>query len=156
MIIWGSRVRYKNLDQGSFFCPKCHDQRQYVRKQAARYFTLYFIPIFPIQQLGELVECQTCHVAFEPGVLLLRGGPPKPEASAASLAGKLNSVPDQLRGGQPLEYVVRELTAAGIDLDMARTTVNSAAGKPLRHCQHCGLTYAATVSQCSSCGRSPV
>jgi len=153
MIIWGSRNRTKDIGQGNFYCPRCRDQRAYIHKQVTRYFTLYFIPLFPVQQLGEMVECQTCKVAFDTTVLLMRGGKAKAEASGADVAAILNAVPDRLRGGEPLEYVTRDLTAAGIELDMARNTVNSAAGKPLRSCSHCGLTYAASISQCSSCGR---
>lgn len=155
MIIWGSRVRTKTIGQGNFYCPKCREQRAYLHKQAARYFTLYFIPLFPTQQLGEMIECQTCKVAFETGVLLLRGGEKgKPELNQVDLAKLLNRVPERLRGGDPLEIITRDLTSAGIELDIARQTVNSAATKPLRSCKNCGLTYAGTISTCQSCGRA--
>lgn len=152
MIIWGSRIRHKDMGQGEFYCPKCAMQRPYRLRRAARYFTLYFIPIFPMQQLGEFVECQVCHTAFEPGVLQMRAGAPR-ESAKSDLAALMNSLPDKLRGGQPLEYVTRDLTAAGVDIGVARGAVSAAAGAPLRRCANCGLTYVSTISQCSSCGR---
>ena len=153
MIIWGSRVRYKDIGQGEFYCPKCQARRAYRLRQAARYFTLYFIPIFQTQQLGEVVECQTCKVTFQPAVLQLREGTPR-AAKSTDLAKLMNAIPDRLRGGEPLEYVTRDLTAAGIDLTVARGAVNAAAGTPLRKCAQCSLTYVSGISQCKSCGRA--
>jgi hypothetical protein len=66
----------------------------------------------------------------------------------------MRDIPARVRGGDPLEYVVRDLTGAGIDLDVARGAVNGAAGSPIRKCGPCGLTYGSMISQCKSCGRS--
>ncbi len=156
MIIWGSRVRYKDIGQGDFYCPRCRDKRPYKLKQAARYFTLYFIPLFPTQQLGEVVECQTCKTAFESSVLQLRAGPSARETRKGDAASLMNAIPDRLRGGDPLEYIVRDLTGAGVDLDVARAAVSGAAGSPIRRCSACSLSYVSTISQCKSCGRSLV
>lgn len=155
MIIWGSRVRYKDIGQGEFYCPRCRDKRPYKHKQAARYFTLYFIPLFATQQLGEVVECQVCKTAFETSVLQLRGGPPR-ETKKNDVASLMNAIPDRLRGGDPLEYIVRDLTGAGLDLNIARGAVNGAAGSPIRKCSACSLSYVSTISQCKACGRSLV
>jgi zinc-ribbon family len=155
MIIWGSRVRYKDLGEGEFFCPRCQDKRPYKHKKATRYFTLYFIPLIPMGQLGELVECQICKTAYETSVLQLRAGPPR-DTKTSDAAALMKAIASRVRGGDPLEYVVRDLTAAGIDLDVARGAVNGAARSPIRKCSTCGLTYGSTISQCQSCGRSLV
>ena len=69
MIIWGSKGRQKELAEGTFYCPKCNDNRPYKKKRATRYFTLYFIPLFETKNLGEFVECQVCKTNFDPKVL---------------------------------------------------------------------------------------
>jgi hypothetical protein len=69
MIIFGTRGRIKEVGSGEFICPSCRANRQYKRKQAGRYFTLYFIPIFKVKDLGEFVECQTCGGTFKTAVL---------------------------------------------------------------------------------------
>ena len=154
MIIWGTRVRYKDLGEGEFFCPRCQMKRPYKHKKATRYFTLYFIPLIPMGQLGELVECQACKTAYETSVLQLRPGPQPSGAKTNDASALMKNIPARVRGGDPLEYIVRDLTAAGLDLDVARGAVGGAAGSPIRKCSSCGLTYGSMISQCKSCGRA--
>lgn len=71
MIIWGTKGRIKDIGSGQFLCPKCQAIRMYKHKQAGRYFTLYFIPLFKIKDLGEFIECQTCGGTFKTAVLQL-------------------------------------------------------------------------------------
>lgn len=66
MIIYGHKSREVEVASGQFHCPKCDDQRPYIHKQVAQYFTLFFIPLFKIKTLGEYVECQVCRRAFKP------------------------------------------------------------------------------------------
>ena len=37
--------------------------------RVARYFTLFFIPLFRLKTLGEYIECQACRTAFDLKVL---------------------------------------------------------------------------------------
>ena len=71
MIIWGSKTRFSKTDEGVFYCPSEQGDRPYERKTAKQWFTLYFIPVFPMSDRGEVVECQTCKNQFNPGVLEL-------------------------------------------------------------------------------------
>jgi len=64
IVILGIRDRQVELSSGQFYCPKCDTTRQYKHKRAARYFTLFFIPLFQIETLGEFVECQSCRQTF--------------------------------------------------------------------------------------------
>jgi hypothetical protein len=146
MIIFGARPRMKTIGKGSFYCPKCQAICQYELKQGKNYFTLYFVPIFPIGDLGEFVECQTCHLTFQSEVLKLKAPPPK-----LDLATMLNSVKSNLEGGSPVEYVLRDLVSAGLDRDITLQTVKSAVGEKRRDCPTCGLSYAANVVECSEC-----
>jgi uncharacterized tellurite resistance protein B-like protein len=69
LIIWGSRGVTSTLKSGQFHCPKCQGKRLYEHKRVRRFFTLYFIPLFPIKDLGEFVECQTCDQTYKEEVL---------------------------------------------------------------------------------------
>ena len=71
MIIWGSRVREKQVGTGTFHCVNCHVGCAYAHMEVARWFTLYFIPVFPTQTLGEYVRCLRCSGQFKTTVLTL-------------------------------------------------------------------------------------
>lgn len=70
LLIWGFKVRFTTLLTGTFFCPSCGGDRHYERKQGRRWFTFFFIPVIPLNSLGdELVECTTCRQAYKTSVL---------------------------------------------------------------------------------------
>jgi hypothetical protein len=70
LLIWGFKVRFKTLLTGVFFCPTCGGDRHYERQQGRRWFTFFFIPVIPLNNVGdELVECTTCRQAYKTGVL---------------------------------------------------------------------------------------
>jgi hypothetical protein len=69
MIIYGYRNREKELGTGNFYCSKCEVQRPYRYKKLVRYFTLFFIPLFPLGTLSEYVECQVCGRTYTTEVL---------------------------------------------------------------------------------------
>lgn len=69
-IVWGSRGRNKEIGAGDFYCPDCGDHRGYRKIAVTRWFTLYWIPIFPMgKPLGEYVECGACKSTFNERVL---------------------------------------------------------------------------------------
>jgi hypothetical protein len=47
-IIWGSRAIKRKIGEGMFFCPRCGADREYAMQKVRRWFTLFFIPLFPI------------------------------------------------------------------------------------------------------------
>ena len=69
MIFFGTRGVRLNAGQGHFHCPSCRCQQPYKHKRVRRFFTLYFIPLIPLDSVGEYVECDTCSHTFEPEVL---------------------------------------------------------------------------------------
>jgi hypothetical protein len=152
VIIFGTRVKYKVLGEGQFFCPKCQAQRAYTHKKASRYFALYFVPLIPMGQLGEFVQCQTCGMTFKPDVLQ-PGFQRQVKQTPVDLAKLLNTLPARLAAGTPVEYLVRDLTAGGLDRDVARDMVEPALGAARKSCDACGLTYAASVERCAVCGQ---
>ncbi|WP_310622058.1 TerB family tellurite resistance protein [Flexibacterium corallicola] len=68
-IVWGFRSRSKKNGEGEFYCPDCGTYRAYFLMMVKRWFTLYWIPLFPTKDLGEFVECQSCNSTFNDRVL---------------------------------------------------------------------------------------
>lgn len=69
MIIFGTRSVKFTKEEGQFHCPQCNCTTKYKHKSARRFFTLYFIPLIPLDKLGEYVECRSCRGTFIPRVL---------------------------------------------------------------------------------------
>jgi len=69
MIIWGSKAQERRIGTGIFFCPQCAAQSPYTHLRVARYFTLYFIPLFPTATLGQYVQCGRCGTQLSEAVL---------------------------------------------------------------------------------------
>ncbi len=68
LIIFGTRGVTSTADRGQFHCPDC-GQSPYRHQKVRRFFTLYFIPLIPLDTLGEYVECGQCNGTYKPGVL---------------------------------------------------------------------------------------
>jgi tellurite resistance protein len=68
-VIFGARGVERTSDSGTFFCPRCGGVQPYERKTVRRRGTLFFIPVLPLHEQGEYVECQTCKGTFKPEIL---------------------------------------------------------------------------------------
>lgn len=69
LLIFGISARYKTLGTGTFHCPHEGADREFHRRQARRWFTLFFIPVIPLRVLGEFIECTGCGSAYDEVVL---------------------------------------------------------------------------------------
>lgn len=69
IIFWGSKAKEKTLGSSIFFCPGCRLDATYHHRRVSRYFTLYFIPLFAMETLGEYVQCHACGAQFNTSVL---------------------------------------------------------------------------------------
>ncbi len=69
MIIFGTGGVTYSKGNGDFFCPECSSDRPYKHKRVRRFFNLYFIPIVPLDLVGEYVECQQCRGTYHLSVL---------------------------------------------------------------------------------------
>jgi uncharacterized tellurite resistance protein B-like protein len=67
-IIFGTRGVTMNKGEGQFHCPTCGPMA-YKHKGVRCFFTLYFIPLIPLHQLGEYVECQQCQGTYQVDIL---------------------------------------------------------------------------------------
>ena len=69
MIIFGTRGITSTKRKGEFHCPTCDSMGQYRLKHVRKFFTLYFIPLIPLNSLGSYIECGSCSLTFDPEVL---------------------------------------------------------------------------------------
>ena len=146
MIVWGTRGRQIELSAGQFHCPKCDVTRPYKQKRVAQYFTLFFIPLFQIKNLGEFVECQFCHQTYKPEVLSY-----KPPSPAERL---LFAVRKELETGTPIHMVQQKLMANGTDQANAKKLTDAATGGVQVKCSKCGFLYLGSIKLCTNCGSS--
>jgi tellurite resistance protein len=85
LIIFGTRGLTLTAAEGDFHCPDCGPAK-YRHRKVRRFFTLYFIPLIPLDLLGEYVECTKCQGTYKLGVLQHN-----PEASDAAFEAEFLS-----------------------------------------------------------------
>ena len=69
MIFFGTRGLTYSVNKGDFYCPSCQSLRPYKQQRVRRFFTLYFIPLIPLDIHGEYIECQQCGNTYDEEVL---------------------------------------------------------------------------------------
>ena len=69
IIMWGFKVLYSKVKAVTFVCSHCGADREGTLRRARRWFTLFFIPIVPTKDLGQVVQCGTCNNRFAPRIL---------------------------------------------------------------------------------------
>ena len=58
------------MDSGEFHCPNCNTPRTYHKKYVQDWFTLYFIPTFPVgSKKNEHIECEECSSIYHLDVI---------------------------------------------------------------------------------------
>lgn len=84
LIIWGSKGVEGTLARGDFFCPQCRSTRGYTHKRLRSFFTLYWIPLFPLRELARFIECDWCGGQYDEAVLEFR-----PDLDHAKAVGEI-------------------------------------------------------------------
>jgi hypothetical protein len=87
---------------------------------------------------------------FEPSLRQAKRPSAPPRTDLAQL---LNTLDEHLRNGEPVEYLARDLTARGLDREVALQMINAKLTSGRKTCNSCSLTYAANVESCASCGQ---
>ena len=64
MIIFGWTSLRHVKEKGAFYCPQCAAHQDYKLRAPRRWFTLYFIPVIPLDEHGRYVECNACKQTF--------------------------------------------------------------------------------------------
>lgn len=70
LILFGTKSVGTTIKTGQFQCPRCQIERQYQLKENRKYFTLFFIPLIPLDKLHDTLECPFCKSAFVPESIL--------------------------------------------------------------------------------------
>lgn len=68
-VIFGTKGVTSTRGSGDFHCPECGTKRSYRNRVVRRFFTLFFIPVIPLDEVGRYVECDGCDGTFRPEVL---------------------------------------------------------------------------------------
>ena len=111
LIVFGLRVFYHTIGQGVFHCRKCGGDRQYRHRAGRRFFTLFFIPVIPLNKVGEHVQCTTCKTRYVTDVLRL---PTAAQMQAALPAGMRAAATAMLHAGDPGSPAARQAAVAAI------------------------------------------
>ena len=69
MILFGKKGLATSLKKGDFNCPNCNSAQMFEHKSVRSFVTLYQVPIIPLSQLGDYVECMGCKDTYKPRVL---------------------------------------------------------------------------------------
>ena len=105
LIIFGFRVFFRTLAHGTFHCRRCGGDRQYRHRAGRRWFTLFFLPVIPLNAVGEHVQCTSCRTRYVTDVL---GQPTTAQMQAALPAGMRAAVSAMLRSGDPSNQASRQ------------------------------------------------
>ena len=105
LIIFGLRVFYRTIAQGTFHCRRCGGDREYRHRSGRRWFTLFFLPVIPLNSVGENVQCTTCRTRYVTDVL---SQPTTAQMQAALPIGMRAAVSAMLRSGDPTSPVSRQ------------------------------------------------
>ncbi len=68
IIVFGTRWHFKPTPSGwdgTLNCPVCKVPSRMVQQHAFKAFTLYWWPLFRVEDGGELLQCTGCKVRFE-------------------------------------------------------------------------------------------
>ena len=105
LIIFGFRVFYRTIAQGTFHCRRCGGDREYRHRSGRRWFTLFFLPVIPLNSVGEHVQCSTCRTRYMTEVL---SQPTTAQMQAALPIGMRAAVSAMLRSGDPASPLSRQ------------------------------------------------
>jgi hypothetical protein len=87
LLVFGLSAFFRTVGEGVFHCQTCGGDRGYRRRIGRRWFTVFFIPVIPLNRLGEIVECRACRSRFRPSVLRL----PTVEQMSAALPAAMRA-----------------------------------------------------------------
>jgi tellurite resistance protein len=111
LIIFGLRVFYRTVGQGTFHCQRCGGDRPYRHRAGRRWFTLFFIPVIPLAHVGEHVQCEPCGTRYRMAVLNL---PTTAQMQVAIPAGLRAASIIMLRAGGGTSAAARRRAIDGI------------------------------------------
>jgi hypothetical protein len=143
VIIWGSRGLTSEQAAGTYYCPQCDSEQGYRLMSVRPFFTLFFIPIFPIGGATRYVECQRCRGTFKEGVLEMQ-----PPTEGERL---LRQLYHELLTGSSVETIRDKMVSMGMEKDQAERIVGQMTEGQTWACSGCGDHYLSSVKKCLKC-----
>lgn len=70
LIIFGTKSYGKVIKKGSFNCFRCSTEKNYNLIRYKKYFALFFIPLIPLGNNGDTLECDSCKTQYDPRSVL--------------------------------------------------------------------------------------
>jgi hypothetical protein len=141
LIFFGLRVFYRTAGQGTFHCQRCGGDREYRHKVGRRWFTLFFIPVIPLNRAGEHVQCAVCGTRYRMEVLSLPTSAQMQEAlpagtQAAAIAmlraGGSSSTPARRRAIDTIKGAgLPDYDDAALDADLSASAMPDQQGQDL-------------------------
>ncbi|RRD40337.1 zinc ribbon domain-containing protein [Leptotrichia sp. OH3620_COT-345] len=65
IILFGTKTIYKDMGiVGNYECSRCHNVSEWKFMEYRNWFTLFFIPVFPISRKHEYLQCPICNQAY--------------------------------------------------------------------------------------------
>ncbi len=148
MVVWGTKGKKTVESVGQFYCPICNEFRIYKQVRLTKTFHLYFVPVFPIEEYGVFIECQTCLNSFKPDVLDLYDF-----INSYEVRQIIKTIQQNLIYGLPLQvinlYLIENL---GFQKETSSFIIRFATKGELKVCKSCMLTYHNNLMYCSNCG----
>jgi hypothetical protein len=155
IILYGTRHRNSILSGGEFTCPNCHTLKGYSLTRRQSWFTLFFLPIFPVGSSFEYVECRACGKHYDQEILKFH---PPAEATrsgsfvqgAADTDKNLVFARESLLRGVSLNMTQFRLQERGLRPEQAEAVVRSLCHGEPRRCT-CGRRYHPDIAWCEDC-----
>lgn len=66
ILFFGTRLRRRVLGVGTFGCPFCGTDREYQQVRSRTWAHLFWIPLFPVGDEHESLQCTVCHGEWAP------------------------------------------------------------------------------------------
>ncbi len=74
LILFGEQKIVRIAGEGKFPCPVCEGTRRYEHIRGRNVFSIFFIPLLPLEEVSNYVECQNCGNSFHPGIIDEKSG----------------------------------------------------------------------------------
>jgi len=82
MIIFGTQPSTSTVSTGMFFCPECQTESSYRQRRVKQNFSLFFVPVLPLSEVAQYIECTRCGGTFKNNVLDYRPAPTSEDIEA--------------------------------------------------------------------------
>jgi tellurite resistance protein len=135
LLIFGLRVFYRTIGQGTLHCQRCGGDRAYRHRAGRRWITLLLIPVIPLTSTGEHVRCAVCGTCYRTGLLavptsaqMLVALPAGVRAAATVVlrAGGGDSAPARRRAIDAIKGAgLEDYDDAALDADLATSAMSA-------------------------------